>query len=736
LYCYRKRKHKHDENTIDDDHLTAILESIPNELYQPSWSAAFLHLGAAVTLLAVSVVLFVTFPWPFIPVAWTLAAAALVMLFNIGHDCAHKNFSPSQMFNNIIGELAFLPLVHPYQAFRYKHLNNNKLLKSFDLAPKGKLVGAHAPSLLASLGLRGFLLEHYDVSSFPPQFQARVSFSVVLSVAFLLLFLGLLRHFHGAWGILCYWLVPLLLYKDVLHARWLEWARRGCDLHLPARVASSVPSYRLRAVSRIVLDHLNPSNKGEAEEERLRTLHEDAIKQKEGGKARGYDHEYGEEVLSEGFKSVGDFLRQLNWVNVVILIGTPIVGIYGILTTPLQWRTLAMAVAYYFFTGLGITAGYHRLWAHRSYQASFVVRMLLLLGGTGALEGSIKWWCGGHRVHHRYTDTPKDPYNAKFGFWWAHMGWMLMKPDRKYKVKADIRDLQADPWINFQHTHYAWLGPFIAFVLPTLICGLGWGDYRGGYFYVGALRLLFVHHSTFCVNSVAHFFGSHTYDDDRTPRDHIVTAFLTLGEGYHNFHHEFPNDYRNGIRSYDYDPTKWLIKGCSLFGLTYNLKEFPQNEVAKGKLMMKQKQLDREKAKLRFPGPVASLPAMSWDTLRRKVREGQALVVVDGLVHDVTHFMDEHPGGVPLLQAVIGKDGTAHFRGETGVYRHSNAAKHLLTTFRVARLEDGEQKAQDGEQKEDEAAAKPARRRSKRANSNSGNDSDSSKGGAGEVLAH
>jgi len=266
------------------------------------------------------------------------------------------------------------------------------------------------------------------------------------------------------------------------------------------------------------------------------------------------------------------------------------------------------------------------------------------------------------------------------------MGWMLVKPDKRYSVKADIRDLQADPWIQFQHKHYAWLGPMMAFVLPSLIAGLGWGDYSGGYFYAGACRLLFVHHSTFCVNSMAHFFGSHTYDDARTPKDHLLTAFVTLGEGYHNFHHEFPNDYRNGIRFFDYDPTKWLIKFASIFGLSWGLKEFPANEVMKGQILMLQKRLDREKAKLIYPGPIGSLPPYTWDDVKRQVREGTALVVIDGLIHDVTNFVEEHPGGVPFISAAIGQDATARFRGETGIYQHSNAARHLLTTFRVGRL--------------------------------------------------
>jgi len=246
-------------------------------------------------------------------------------------------------------------------------------------------------------------------------------------------------------------------------------------------------------------------------------------------------------------------------------------------------------------TGLGITAGYHRLWAHRAYSAHWITRYFLCLTGAGALEGSIKWWCGGHRVHHRYTDTPSDPYNANGGFWYAHIGWMLLKPDPVHSKKADIRDLNADPIIRWQHKYYLIIAPFMAFVFPTLVAGLGWGDWMGGYFYAGALRLLFVHHSTFCVNSVAHYFGEQSFDDHRSPRDSWVTALLTLGEGYHNFHHEFPNDYRNGIRTFDYDPTKWLIRGLNMIGLTSRLKTFPTNEIKKGVVLMQEKKNSRIK---------------------------------------------------------------------------------------------------------------------------------------------
>jgi stearoyl-CoA desaturase (delta-9 desaturase) len=204
----------------------------------------------------------------------------------------------------------------------------------------------------------------------------------------------------------------------------------------------------------------------------------------------------------------------------------------------------------------GITAGYHRLWAHRSYNAGKFLQYFLAIAGAGAVEGSIKWWSRGHRAHHRYTDTELDPYNAGEGFWYSHMGWMLVKPRRKPGV-ADVSDLSKNEVVRWQHKHYIALILFMSFILPTVIPWLAWNDARGGYVYAGFVRLLFVHHSTFCVNSLAHWLGESPFDDKHSPRDHLITALCTIGEGYHNFHHQFPMDYRNAIKWYQYDPTKW-----------------------------------------------------------------------------------------------------------------------------------------------------------------------------------
>jgi stearoyl-CoA desaturase (delta-9 desaturase) len=143
----------------------------------------------------------------------------------------------------------------------------------------------------------------------------------------------------------------------------------------------------------------------------------------------------------------------------------------------------------------GITAGYHRLWAHRSYNASKPLQYFFAFAGAGAVEGSIKWWSRGHRAHHRYTDTDLDPYNAHKGLYWSHIGWMLVKPRRRPGI-ADVSDLSKNEVVKFQHRYYVPLIILMAFVVPTVIPWLGWGDAKGGYVYAAVLRLCFVHHVT------------------------------------------------------------------------------------------------------------------------------------------------------------------------------------------------------------------------------------------------
>jgi stearoyl-CoA desaturase (delta-9 desaturase) len=331
--------------------------------------------------------------------------------------------------------------------------------------------------------------------------------------------------------------------------------------------------------------------------------------------------------------------------------------------------------------------GYHRLWSHRSYKAKLPLRIFLAAAGAGAVEGSARWWSAGHRSHHRYTDTDKDPYSVRKGLLYSHLGWMVMKQNPKRIGRTDITDLNEDPVVVWQHKNYLKSVLFMGVILPTLVCGLGWGDWLGGYVYAGILRIFFIQQATFCVNSLAHWLGDQPFDDRNSPRDHVITALVTLGEGYHNFHHEFPSDYRNAIQWWQYDPTKLFIKAMSLIGLAYDLNTFRSNEIEKGRLQQMQKKLDAKRATLDWGVPLEQLPVISWDDFVAEAKNGKALVAIAGVIHDVGDFIKEHPGGKALITSAIGKDATAIFNG--GVYLHSNAAHNLLSTMRVGVIRGG-----------------------------------------------
>ncbi|EPQ54719.1 delta 9-fatty acid desaturase protein [Gloeophyllum trabeum ATCC 11539] len=379
--------------------------------------------------------------------------------------------------------------------------------------------------------------------------------------------------------------------------------------------------------------------------------------------------------------------KELQWINVLVLTITPCLAIYGAYTTKLTRETAILSIVYYFITGLGITAGYHRLWSHRSYNASKPLEYFLALAGAGAVQGAIKWWCRGHRAHHRYTDTELDPYSAQRGFLWSHLGWMVVKPRRKIGA-ADVSDLSKSAVVQWQYKYYLWLMLGMGYTFPAVVAGLCWGDWRGGFFYAGALRLTFVQHSTFCVNSLAHWLGESPFDDKHTPKDHVLTALVTVGEGYHNFHHQFPMDYRNAIKWYQYDPTKWFIAACKIIGLASHLKTFPDNEVKKGQLTMQLKRLREVQDQIHWASDIKELPVITWDTFQEQSAH-RPLVLIAGIIHDISPFLDNHPGGRHLLVRFLGKDATAAFFG--GVYDHSNAAHNLLSMYRVAILEHGYQ---------------------------------------------
>lgn len=373
-----------------------------------------------------------------------------------------------------------------------------------------------------------------------------------------------------------------------------------------------------------------------------------------------------------------NFWRHLQ-VGAIPLLSLPALSIYGLCTTGYDVNTLKLSLVAYVISTMSITAGYHRLFSHKAYTSSTILKTLLLCAAAGTGEGSCKWWVRGHRAHHRYSDTDQDPYGVHEGFFHAHFGWMIFTP-RFRPGRVDISDMQKDKLVQWQHKHYLPLFVTFGFVLPLLVAGLGWQDWRGGFFFACCLRLTLAHHATFCVNSVAHYLGEATYDDDRSPRDHVLTALITNGEGYHNFHHEFPNDYRNAIRWYQWDPTKAFIYLCAQLGLAGDLNRTGDQVIHKSLVQMEQKVLDRKKALLPWPEP--DLPEMSAKEFLL-VSKARKLIICNGFVHDVASFCDQHPGGAALVTAHLSKDVTRQFNGQ--VYKHSNAANNILDMMRIAR---------------------------------------------------
>jgi stearoyl-CoA desaturase (delta-9 desaturase) len=269
--------------------------------------------------------------------------------------------------------------------------------------------------------------------------------------------------------------------------------------------------------------------------------------------------------------------RKKDWLNIVFLIGTPLVGVFGTawwtLAHGFHWWQPALTLALCVIVGTGIGAGYHRLFSHRSYEAHPFVESVLLTLGAMALQNSALTWVRDHRDHHRFTDTDRDPYSVTKGFWWAHMTWIFYKHpvDRGYD---NVPDLLKNPRVMFQHRWSHKLGFVLSLAVPTAIGAL-LGDAIAGMLWGGFLRIAMVHHSTFFVNSAAHIWGKPAYDANATAKDSQVVALFTNGEGWHSFHHRFPSDFRNGLHWWQYDPNKWLIQTFHKLGVARSLNRTP-----------------------------------------------------------------------------------------------------------------------------------------------------------------
>ena len=293
------------------------------------------------------------------------------------------------------------------------------------------------------------------------------------------------------------------------------------------------------------------------------------------------------------------FLRNVRWTNSAFLIGTLLTAFIGLPIFVYQyggqinwWLHGSMFVGMFIASGLSITLGYHRLFSHLSFKASWPVRLLTLIFGATAMENSALEWCSDHRRHHKHTDDEDDdPYSIQRGFFFAHMGWIMTRPIGGESPLTNVNDLKRDPLVRFQHKWWVAIGLIVGFGLPSLIGYLVEGGLgaAAGLMIGGVTRLVAVHHMTFFINSLCHTVGRQPYSDQCSAKDSWLMALFTFGEGYHNFHHEFQHDYRNGVKPWQFDPTKWTIRILEKLGLASKLRRVSDETIAMAEIYQKQR---------------------------------------------------------------------------------------------------------------------------------------------------
>jgi stearoyl-CoA desaturase (delta-9 desaturase) len=283
--------------------------------------------------------------------------------------------------------------------------------------------------------------------------------------------------------------------------------------------------------------------------------------------------------------------EKVDWITSSFLIGTFLIAAtvvpWYIITFDQSWFQWLMFAFMVPATAMSITLGYHRLFSHLSFKAKWPVKLFTLVFGACAFENSCLDWSSDHRKHHKHVDHDEDPYDISKGFFWAHMGWLMFKlrPD---KTNDNVNDLLKDRLVMWQHKYVQWIALLVGLVGPAILGGAYnhfftelpvWQGALGGFLIAGVLRVVVVQHSTFFINSLCHTIGHRPYSTKHSARDSIIMAFATFGEGYHNYHHEFQHDYRNGVKPWQWDPTKWTIWTLSKLGLASNLRRVPDSKI-------------------------------------------------------------------------------------------------------------------------------------------------------------
>jgi stearoyl-CoA desaturase (delta-9 desaturase) len=287
-----------------------------------------------------------------------------------------------------------------------------------------------------------------------------------------------------------------------------------------------------------------------------------------------------DDTLVIGHESVDRLANTVVTVVPLVLLGLAIWLAWG---GSLHWQDLVVLAISYLLTGAGITVGYHRLFTHRSFKTGRPLRALFAVFGSAAVEGPVIEWVSTHRKHHRFSDLPGDPHSphTDHGVGWrgalrgllhAHVGWMFRGVDRA-SAERYAKDLLADPLIRaVDRTFLLWavLGLALPFGLGFALTGSVVGGLTG-MLWGGAVRIVFLHHATFSINSLCHFFGRRRFSTGDQSRNLAWLALPTFGEAWHNNHHAFPTSAHHGLSRWQLDPGGWLIDGLERLGLAWGV---------------------------------------------------------------------------------------------------------------------------------------------------------------------
>ncbi len=306
--------------------------------------------------------------------------------------------------------------------------------------------------------------------------------------------------------------------------------------------------------------------------------------------------------------------HRVNWKTSSFIIATTLISLIGVPLYLINYglpNPVFQLSMFFFFTVatiMSITLGYHRLFSHLSFKATWPVKFLTLVFGAAAFENSCLSWASDHRHHHKHVDHDGDPYDISRGFFYAHVGWLLFKLD-PMPLMDNVNDLKKDKLVMWQDKWVHLIGVVAGLAIPPFI-----GYFVGGasvalgtFLIAGILRILVVHHCTFFINSLCHTLGTRPYNSGNSARDSAIMAVFTCGEGYHNYHHAFQHDYRNGVKPWQFDPTKWMIWTLSKLGLTSGLRRVSEAKILLAEMREAKRLIEQKKEENGEKDAIASL---------------------------------------------------------------------------------------------------------------------------------